>query len=188
MMGYCNGSLSVSGIICSVNAGAWLLIILLILLPFYFLALMMIEGFKQHRSSKPKNVKHKNDKELRSIDEVSKYFDIDITETDTHFLVGVKRRSDGEEMWDSFDYGGDMWFQRGIGGTFPHYMERLYGFEVGFEDHKYTLKKDNYKKSSLDEKDPDTNDVRFWIEMFIFENRRWFRYSDWKPHERGTEN
>ena len=187
MIGYFIELSSMGSTICFVSIGMWLFIILLIILPLYIIALIMAE-YKKRRPSSPKNEKHKNDKELTSLEDVSKYFDIDITETDTHFLVGVKRRSDGEEMWDSFDYGGDMWFQRGIGGTFPHYMERLYGFEVGFEDHKYTLKKDTYEKSSPDEKDPDTNDVRFWIEMFIFENRRWFRYSDWKPHERGTEN
>ena len=186
MMGYCNGSLSVSGIICSVNAGSWLLIILLILLPFYYLALMMIEGFKQHRSSKPKNVKHKNDKELRSIDEVSKYFDIDITETDTDFLVGVKRRSDGEDMRDTLVRVCDFprYMKKNYG--FETVFEDRYGFEVVFEDDKYILKKDTYKKASPDEKDPDTNDVRSWVEMFILENRHSFKYSDWKKTERNT--
>lgn len=174
-MGYYNGSLSLSGIACSANAGVWLLIITLMVLPIYVLALLM-QAFKNRQLTIPKDVKRKNDKELSSIDEVSRYFDIDITETDTQYLVEVKRRSDGENMRNSLAW-----------GNFGYYMEWYYGMDVGYENDKYTLEKDTYRKAEPDEKAPDINKVRSCIELFILEYRHLFRYSDWNETKRSTE-
>lgn len=103
-----------------------------------------------------------NDDQIKLLEDVNEYFDIEVTETETEFLVGVKRKSDGE----------DMMLSMGL-CDFPEYIDYWYGMEAVHADdgsHRYALKKGN---KPIDKPDPELSDVQeihLWVEMFICEH------------------
>lgn len=112
-------------------------------------------------------LENENYKELEKPEDVSRYFDIDVEEMETHFYVGVKRRSDGKDMQYSMEK-----------CDFPVYMDFFYGIEATPPyDYlqRYTLIKNTSEDPQPDDKDPTVADVREWIETFIFENMANFK-------------
>ncbi|SFC70291.1 hypothetical protein [Ruminococcus albus] len=113
---------------------------------------------------------NENYKELENPEDVSRYFDIDVEEMETHFYVGVKRRSDGKDMLMSMEK-----------CDFPVYMDFLYSIEVTPPyDYlqRYTLIKNTPENPQPDENEPTVADVREWIETFIFENKAYFKIQE----------
>ena len=134
---------------------------------------MYVRAKKRNANIIPENeteLENENYKELEKLEDVSRYFDIDVEEMETHFYVGVKRRSDGK----------DMLMNMGL-CDFPIYMDWWYGIEVTPPydySQRYTLIKNTPEDPQPDDKDPTVADVRFWIEMFIFEHKYAFKIEE----------
>lgn len=100
------------------------------------------------------------------LDEVNEYFDIEVTETETEFLVGVKRKS-----------GEDMMLSMGI-CEFPNYIDYWYGMEAVHANdgsHRYALKKGDKPIPKPDPQLSDVQEIHLWIEMFICEHHYAFK-------------
>ena len=134
---------------------------------------MYVREKKRNDNIIPENeteFENENFKELEKLEDVSRYFDIDVEEMETHFYVGVKRRSDGKDMLMSMEK-----------CDFPVYMDFLYSIEVTPPyDYlqRYTLIKNTPEDPQPDYKDPTVADVREWIETFIFENKANFKIQE----------
>ena len=134
---------------------------------------MYVRAKKRNDNIIPENeteLENGNYKELEKLEDVSRYFDIDVEEMETHFYVGVKRRSDGKDMQYSMEK-----------SDFLIYMDWWHGIEVTPPyDYlqRYTLIKNTPENPQPDDKDPTVADVREWIETFIFENKANFKIQE----------